>query len=373
MVKRDYYEILGVDRQASQQEIKSAYRRLAVKYHPDKNAGNSKAEERFKEAAEAYSVLSDPNRREQYNHFGHAGVGSGVGGFGGFDPEIFADFSDILGDFFGFGDIFGGSRGKQRARPRRGADLRYDMTISFEEAIFGVKTKFKIPQLENCTTCHGSGADPDYGRSTCSTCGGKGQVRYQQGFFTISRGCTHCQGTGQIIRNPCPKCQGAGRITKEKVLEIKIPAGVDEGSRLRIPGEGEGGLNAGPAGDLYVVISVEEHPLFRRRDKDIYSETPITFAQAALGDEIVIPTVTGKEKIKIPEGTQTGTVFRLKGRGVASLNRSGRGDHLVTVVTLTPTRLNKEEAALFRQLAEISEKSEPDLSELFERSRKIFG
>ncbi len=373
MVKRDYYEILGVDQKASQQEIKGAYRRLAVKYHPDKNAGSKEAEERFKEAAEAYSVLSDPNRREQYDRFGHAAVSSGAGNFRGFDPDIFADFSDILGDFFGFEDAFGGSRAGRRARPRKGADLRYDTQISFEEAIFGIKAKFKIPRQENCETCHGSGADPDHGQSTCSACGGKGQLYYQQGFFTISRSCAHCQGAGQIIKNRCSKCQGAGRITKEKVLEIKIPAGVDEGSRLRIPGEGEGGLNAGPPGDLYVVISVEEHPFFKRRDNNIYCEVPITFAQAALGDEIVIPTVAGKEKIKIPKGTQTGTVFRLKGQGVVNLNRSGRGDQFVTAVTVTPTRLNKEQKALFRQLAEISEKKDPDLNELFERGRKIFG
>ncbi|HXK61980.1 MAG TPA: molecular chaperone DnaJ [Acidobacteriota bacterium] len=374
MAKRDYYEVLGVDRQANPQEIKSAYRRLALKYHPDKNPGDKDAEEKFKEAAEAYSVLSDPNKRAQYDRFGHAGVNVGTGGFGGFDPDIFADFSDILGDFFGFGDVFGSSRRRRANQPQRGSDLRYDLRISFEDAVFGVKTKIKIPRQENCPVCEGTGAKPGEGRVTCNTCGGLGQLRYQQGFFTISRTCPQCHGSGQVIRHRCTECRGSGRISKERVLELKIPAGVDNGSRLRVAGEGEAGVNGGPPGDLYVVIEVEEHPFFKRQGNDIYCELPISFTQAALGDEVTIPTLQGKEKLKIPEGTQTGTVFRLKGRGVVSLNGRGQGDQLVTVTVVTPTRLSKRQRELLQQLAEES-RNEPqeDSSGLFEKVKDIFG
>jgi molecular chaperone DnaJ len=373
LAKRDYYEILGVDRKASAQEIKSAYRKLALTYHPDKNSGDKDAEEKFKEAAEAYSVLSDPNKRAQYDRFGHAGVSAGSGGFGGFDPDIFADFSDILGDFFGFGDVFGGGR-RRRNTAQRGSDLRYDVRISFEEAVFGVTTKIKIPRQEPCSNCGGSGADPRHGRTTCSTCGGQGQVRYQQGFFTISRTCPHCNGAGQIVKQPCPQCKGAGLISREKVLELKIPAGVDDGSRLRVAGEGDPGINGGPPGDLYVIIEVEQHPFFKRQDSDIYCEIPISFAQAALGAEIQIPTLAGTEKLKIPEGTQTGTVFRLKGRGVVSLNARGQGDQLVTITVVTPKKLSKEQKELLRQFAEISgESAEPEASGLFEKVKDIFG
>ena len=371
MAKRDYYEILGVDRSASPQEVKSAYRKLAIKYHPDKNSGEKGAEEKFKEAAEAYSVLSDPSKRSQYDRFGHAAVNVGAGGF---DPDIFADFSDILGDFFGFGDVFGGSRRRRANQPVRGADLRYDLRISFEDAVFGVKTKIKIPRLESCAECGGTGADPKHGRSTCTACGGQGQLRYQQGFFTISRPCSQCQGTGQMIKSRCVKCKGAGRLNKERILEIKIPAGVDHGSRLRIAGEGEGGVNGGPAGDLYVVIEVEEHPFFKRQDNDIYCEVPVTFTQAALGGEIQIPTLQAKETLKIPEGTQTGTVFRLKGRGVVSLSGRGQGDQLVTVTVVTPTKMNKEQKELLRQFDAISgEYVEDQGSTLFEKVKDIFG
>ncbi len=373
MEKRDYYEILGIERTANAQEIKSAYRRLALKYHPDKNPGDKEAEESFKEAAEAYSVLSDPDKRAQYDRFGHAGVGSGAGGFGGFDPDIFADFSDILGDFFGFGDIFGGGRRRRQSQVQRGADLRYDLKISFEEAVFGVKTKIKIPRHETCPVCHGTGADPSEGVTTCNACGGRGQVRYQQGFFTISRTCAQCHGTGQMIKKVCPECRGAGRLQKEKVLEIKIPPGVDNGSRLRIGGEGEGGLNGGPSGDLYVIIFVEEHPFFKRQDNNIYCEIPITFYQAALGDEVMVPTLEGKEKLKIPEGTQTGTVFCLRGKGAVSLNGRGQGDQFVTVTVVTPTHLNKEQKEVFQQLRELAGKNPQEGSTLFEKVKEIFG
>ena len=246
-MKRDYYEILGVERTASTQEIKSAYRKLAVQFHPDRNSGDKGAEEKFKEAAEAYSVLSDPQKRAQYDRYGHSAVGAG--GFGGFDPDIFADFSDILGDFFGFGDLFGGSR-RRRGQSQRGADLRYDLEVDFEDAVFGTKAKIKVPQSRPCQTCQGTGADPDQGLTICTACGGQGQVRFQQGFFAISRTCSTCHGTGRIIKKPCSECKGTGRIQKEKVLEIRIPAGVEHGSRLRVPGEGEAGFGNGPSGLL---------------------------------------------------------------------------------------------------------------------------
>ncbi|MBI4444404.1 MAG: molecular chaperone DnaJ [Acidobacteria bacterium] len=370
MGKRDYYEILGLDRNATSTDIKNAYRKMALKYHPDKNAGDKTAEERFKEAAEAYSVLSDPEKKARYDRFGHAGVGSGTGGF---DPDIFADFSDILGDFFGFGDVFGGGgRRRRRSQAQRGADLRYDLRISFEEAVFGVKTKIKIPRQETCDRCKGTRAEPGSGPETCPTCAGHGQVRYQQGFFTISRTCSQCQGTGHVIRNRCNKCQGSGLVTREKVLEVKIPAGVDEGSRLRISGEGESGLNGGQPGDLYVVIYVEPHSIFQRQDNNIYCEVPISFARAALGGEITVPTLNGEEKIKIPEGTQTGTVFRLKGKGIVSLDGGGKGDQLITVTIVTPTRLTPEQRQLFQKLTEISDENQ-ERGTLFGKVKDIFA
>ncbi|MEE8350251.1 MAG: molecular chaperone DnaJ [Acidobacteriota bacterium] len=370
MTKRDYYEVLGVGRDDTQSEIKSAYRKLAIRYHPDKNAGDKEAEDKFKEAAEAYSVLSDSEKKAQYDRFGHAGLGPGAGGFQGFDPEIFSDFNDILGDFFGFGDIFGGSQ--RQSRSRRGTDLRYDLDISFEEAAFGVKTKIKIPRRETCTHCKGLGADPTKGMTTCSTCGGQGNVRYQQGFFTISRTCSNCQGSGQFIEKACSECHGEGHLQKEKILEIKIPAGVDHGSRLRISGEGETGPQNGPPGDLYVIISVEEHSFFHREDNHILCSIPIDFSTAALGGEVTVPTLEKREQVKIPAGTQSDTVFRLKGRGIVSLNGRGKGDQLVQVTVVTPTKLTREQKDLFRQLANISEESE-ETHGLFQQFREMLG
>jgi molecular chaperone DnaJ len=371
-VKRDYYEVLGISRGANESEIKSAYKKLALKYHPDRNAGDKEAEEKFKEAAEAYSVLSNANKRAQYDRFGHAGVGGG--GFSGFDPDVFGDFSDILGDFFGFGDIFGSSR-RRRSHPQRGADLRYDLTIEFEEAVFGVTAKVKIPRAQTCANCKGTGADPKYGPTTCTTCNGQGQVRFQQGFFTISRTCSSCQGTGQLIKEPCAECRGAGRIQKEKILEIKIPAGVETGSRLRIGGEGESGLNGGPPGDLYVVISVNEHPFFKRQGADIYCEIPISFAQAALGAEISVPTLEGKERLKIPEGTQTGSVFRFRGRGVVNLSGRAKGDQLVAVTVVTPKKLTRRQRELFEELSgELDAPYDSETSDgIFGKVKDIFG
>lgn len=365
MQKRDYYEILGVRKDSSEQELKSAYRKLAIQHHPDKNAGDKEAEEKFKEGAEAYSVLSDPDQRARYDRFGHAGVNSSAGGFQGFDPDVFSDFSDILGDFFGFG----GSR-RQPNQPGRGADLRYDLEINFMEAVAGVKTKIKIPRQETCQSCRGTGADPKEGLSTCTACQGQGSVRYQQGFFTIRRTCSTCQGQGQLIKKACSQCRGQGQVRNEKVLEIKIPAGVDQGSRLRIMGEGEGGPKGGPSGDLYVVLSVEEHPFFQRQDNNIYCEIPISFSQAALGGEATVPTLEKPQKIKIPAGTQSDTVFRLKGRGIVSLNGYGKGDQLVRVKISTPKKLTKEQKELFEQLAAISGDAE-ESSSLFEKVKEI--
>ena len=365
MQKRDYYEILGVRKDSSEQELKSAYRKLAIQHHPDKNAGDKEAEEKFKEGAEAYSVLSDPDQRARYDRFGHAGVNSSAGGFQGFDPDVFSDFSDILGDFFGFG----GSR-RQPNQPGRGADLRYDLEINFMEAVAGVKTKIKIPRQETCQSCRGTGADPKEGLSTCTACQGQGSVRYQQGFFTIRRTCSTCQGQGQLIKKACSQCRGQGQVRNEKVLEIKIPAGVDQGSRLRIMGEGEGGPKGGPSGDLYVVLSVEEHPFFQRQDNNIYCEIPISFSQAALGGETTVPTLEKPQKIKIPAGTQSDTVFRLKGRGIVSLNGYGKGDQLVRVKVATPKKLTKEQKELFEQLTAISGDAE-ESSSLFEKVKEI--
>lgn len=368
MSKRDYYEVLGVSRDASLSEIKKAYRAAAVQYHPDRNPGDRAAEESFKEAAEAYSVLSDKEKRARYDRFGHSGVG---GGPVGFDPDAFADFGDILGDFFGFGDLFGGrSRGNQ---PQRGADLRYDLELDFEQAAFGLKTKIKIPRHEPCTTCSGSGASPKDGMVPCAQCGGQGQTRYQQGFFSISRTCSACRGTGQIIRTPCEDCSGAGRIRKEKLLEVAIPAGVDDGMQLRVGGEGEPGSRGGPPGDLFVVLTVKEHSFFTRKDHHVYCQMPLTFTQAALGAEISVPTLGGKETIKIPEGTQSGTVFRLKNQGVASLNGRGQGDQYVTVRIVTPTRLSREQRELLRQLAEISGDEVDEGGGLFDKVKEMFG
>ncbi len=367
-MKRDYYEVLSIERNADSGEIKKAYRQMALRYHPDKNKGDKEAEEKFKEAAEAYSVLSVPEKRARYDRFGHAGLGQSGGGV---DPDIFADFSDILGDFFGFGDIFGGGGGRRRQRANRGADLRYDLEISFEEAAFGKKTKVKIPRRVNCDHCGGSGADPKHGPTTCTTCGGRGQVAYQQGFFTISRTCSQCRGMGQIIRDPCPECKGSGRLLEEKVLEIRIPPGVAHGTRLRVSGEGEPGQNGGHPGDLYVDIGVQEHPFFRREENDVLCEVPISFAQATLGGEINVRTLDGEERIKIPEATQTGAIFRLRGRGIVSLNGRGRGDQLVQLTVVTPTRLTTEQREIFEKLGELSHESRID-GTFFDKVRDFF-
>jgi molecular chaperone DnaJ len=345
--KRDYYDVLGVPRTATLDEIKKAYRKLAVKHHPDKNPGDPEAEEKFKEAAEAYGVLSDQEKRATYDRFGHAGTA----GSGGFDPNQFADFGDILGDLFGFGDFFGNSRRRGGTRPARGNDLRYDLTIEFEDAVFGKDVTLDVPRVVQCTTCKGSGAKAGTQPVTCAGCGGRGQVRYSQGFFAVQRTCPQCGGAGKVIKDPCATCNGAGRVREEKKISVKIPAGVDDGSRLRVAGEGEAGFNGGPAGDLYVFISVREHARFQRREYDIHSEHAVSFTQAALGAEVSVETIDGIESLRIPAGTQPGQVFRLRGKGVQFLQSNGRGDHYVHVNVRIPTALNDQQRHLLEQYA----------------------
>lgn len=365
MSKRDYYEVLGVGRTATDAEIKKAYRALAVQFHPDKNQGDKDAEEKFKEAAEAYAVLSDAQKRAAYDRFGH----QGVGGAGGFDPG-FSNIEDIF-DIFGFGDMFGG-RGTRRTSVQRGSDLRYDLEITLEDAATGKDEKLRIPRLETCQECTGSGAEKGTHAETCITCNGAGQTRYQQGFFSVMRTCPNCQGKGQIIKSPCKTCRGAGRVEREKTIEIKIPAGVETGSRLRVTGEGESGLGGGPSGDLFIVIHVAEHESFERQGANLYSAVPVSFAQAALGADIKVKTLDGEEELKVPAGTQTGTIFRIKGKGMPNLAARGHGDLFVAVTLVTPKSLTKEQRKLLEQLSEIETHDFSDES-LMDKVRNIFG
>ncbi len=364
MAKRDYYEVLGVSRTANDAEIKRSYRTLAVKFHPDKNPDDPHAEEKFKECAEAYAVLSDAQKRAAYDRYGHQ-----AGGAGGFDPG-FSNIEDIF-DLFGFGDMFGG-RGRTRSTVQRGSDLRYDLEITLEDAANGKDEKLQIPRLEKCEPCEGSGAEPGTSPEPCVSCGGRGQTQYQQGFFSVMRTCPNCRGAGKIVRNPCKECRGEGRIEKEKALEIKIPAGVETGSRLRVSGEGEAGVNGGPSGDLFVVIHVAEHETFERQGANLYSAVPITFAQAALGAEIKVRTLEGEEELKIPAGTQTGTVFRIKSQGMPALGGRGKGDLFVAVTLITPKTLTKEQRKVLEQLAEIEDSDFNDAS-FIDKVRNIFG
>lgn len=338
MAKRDYYEVLGVSKNASADELKKAYRRLAMRHHPDRNPDNPEAETLFKEAKEAYEVLSDPQKRSAYDQFGHAGVdGQGPGGFGGG-----AGFSDIFGDVFG--DIFGG--GRARGGASRGADLQYHLKLTLEEAVRGTTVEIRIPTTEPCETCKGSGAKPGTGKITCTTCGGQGAVRIQQGFFSIQQPCPDCGGEGQQIENPCTDCGGTGRVETQKTLSIKVPAGVDTGDRIRHGGEGAPGEKGGPPGDLYILIDIKPHPLFTRDAANLLCDMPISFATAALGGEIEVPTLDGKVKLRIPEETQTGKIFRLRGKGVRPVRGGGQGDLLVTVQVETPVRLNRKQREL---------------------------
>jgi molecular chaperone DnaJ len=349
--KRDYYEVLGVSRSASDQELKSAYRKLAIQFHPDKNPDDPRAaEEKFKEISEAYSVLADPQKRAAYDRYGHAAV-SGSGSYApDFNSTIFSDFSDIFGDLFGFGDIFGGGGGRRATRARRGADLRYDLEIDFLEAATGLETKIKIPRSESCSECNGRGAKRGSEPVTCSACGGRGQIRSTQGFFTIARTCPQCAGMGQVIRESCPACGGEGRVRREKVLGLKIPPGVEDGMRLRVSGEGEAGQQGGPPGDLYVLISVRDHPFFERRGRDLYCTIPISITQAILGAEIKVPLLRGQEKLRIPEGTQTGSVFRLRGKGFPDVDGRGPGDLYVAVHVVIPKNLHRDQRRILESL-----------------------
>ncbi|HEX8957236.1 MAG TPA: molecular chaperone DnaJ [Burkholderiaceae bacterium] len=353
MAKRDFYEVLGVAKNASDDDIKKAYRKLAMKYHPDRNPDSKGAEEKFKEAKEAYEMLSEPSKREAYDRYGHAGVdpnmGAGGGGFGGGA----GGFADAFGDIFG--DIFGGGRGRSSGpQVYRGADLRYGLEITLEQAAHGFDTTIRVPSWDNCDTCHGSGAKPGTSPTTCTTCGGHGQVRMQQGFFSIQQTCSKCHGTGKIIPTPCPTCSGAGRIKRNKTLEVNIPAGIDDGQRIRSSGNGEPGMNGGPAGDLYVEIRIKPHPVFQRDGGDLHCEMPISFAKAALGGEIEVPTLSGKASFTIPEGTQSGKTFRLRSKGITPYRAGYAGDLFCHVVVETPVKLTEKQKELLRELEHLT-------------------
>ena len=351
--KRDFYEILGVNRDASEEDIKKSYRKLAMKYHPDRNPDSKDSEAKFKEAKEAYEILSDADKRRAYDAYGHAGVNPQMGG-GGPGGEGFGGFSEAFGDIFG--EIFGGGRRGGGSQVYRGADLRYNMEITLEQAARGTETKIRIPSLDECETCHGSGAKPGTKAKTCQTCNGQGQVRLQQGFFAIQQTCPTCHGTGKVIPEPCTTCHGAGRTKAHKTLSVKIPAGVDDGDRIRLSGEGEAGVNGGPAGDLYVVVQLKPHGVFQRDGADLHCEMPITFTVAALGGEISIPTLDGEAKIKIPAETQSGQVFRLRGKGIRPVRQTSAGDLMCHVVVETPVRLTDRQKELLRELEEINKK-----------------
>jgi molecular chaperone DnaJ len=371
--KRDYYEVLGVGRQATEEEIKKAYRRGAMQWHPDRNPNRrEEAEERFKELSEAYAVLADPQKRAAYNRYGHAGLGAQP--FSGFNADIFADFADLFGGMFGFEEIFGSPRAR-RTRARRGDDLRYDLEISFQEAYWGTESTLKIPRREVCSACHGSGARPGTHPTTCSACHGRGQLHYQQAFLTVTRTCPQCQGSGSVIKDPCTVCRGQGQVRREKTLTVKIPAGVDNGVRIRLEGQGEPGPHNGPHGDLYVVVHVREHPVFDRREANLYCSIPISFPQAALGGEIQVPTLERDEKLSIPAGTQSGSIFRLPGKGFPALNGRGRGDLFVEVHVEVPKKLSREQKKLLEQLAQTlpAENRPAEKSSLFEKVKDIFS
>lgn len=369
--KADYYEVLGVSRDASDQELKSAYRKQALKYHPDRNPGDHAAEEKFKEASEAYQVLSDAEKRAAYDRFGHAGVGaSGSGGFGGFSGSV--DLGDIFGDLFGEMFNMGGSQ-QRPTRQRRGEDLRFDLAIDFEDAIFGTETEIKVRRFEACATCHGSGSSSGRGPSVCPQCHGRGQIRYQQGFFSVARTCSACGGSGSIISDPCTTCHGETRVAKEIKLTVKVPPGVDDGTRIRYGGEGDAGRSGGPGGDLYVVLSVRAHDFFERQGHDLHCVIPISFPQAALGAEIEIEGIDGPVTLKISDGTQNGKELRIRGRGVPHLNEKGRGDLIVKVMVQIPKKLSRAQRELVAKLAEtMTVENKPTSPGLLEKMKDLF-
>ena len=369
--KRDYYEVLGVERSCSEAELKTAYRKLALQYHPDRNPGDVTAEEKFKEASEAYSVLSDAGKRAAYDRFGHAGVNGG-GGFSGFEASV--DFNEIFGDFFG--DIFNQATGsgRRRNRAQRGSDLREDLALTFEEAVFGTTKDIKVRRTVTCPDCSGTGAAQGKQPITCSQCDGRGQVRFQQGFFTVARTCGACGGTGMVIKDPCPRCRAQGRVVKDGTMEVNVPAGVEDGTSLRYAERGEAGYHGGPAGDLYVVLRVKEHDFFERDGNDLYCSIPVSFTQLALGAEITVPTLYGDHKLKVPEGTQTGAQFRIRNKGVAHLNRSGKGDLFVQVVAQTPHKLTKRQRELLEELDRLTHvENKPEKGSLLNKMKDIFG
>ena len=376
--KRDYYEVLGVARDATADQIKSAYRKAAMQYHPDRNPGKKdEAEHKFRESTEAYSVLSDAQKRETYDRLGHAGLGNrGFDPNSGFNATIFEEFSDIFGDIFGFEDVFGGGRRRGRGqRGQRGADLRYDMSLSFEDAATGVNTKIHVSRMESCESCKGTGAKPGSGLSACTTCGGRGQMSYSQGFFSITRTCPACQGAGQVIREACAECRGQGRIQRERSLEVGVPAGVDSGTRLRIAGQGEPGTNGGGAGDLYIFLEVKEHAVFERRGADLFCTIPVSITQASLGTNIRVPTLKGEENLDLPEGTQSGQIFRLKGKGLPNPH-GGRGDLYVNIRVVIPSRVSKEQRRILEQLGQtlkVENRPAERSSSFFDKVKDIFG
>jgi molecular chaperone DnaJ len=371
--KRDYYEVLGVSRTATDVELKAAYRKLAMQHHPDRNPGDPHAEEKFKECSEAYAVLADADKRAAYDRFGHAAVNGGGGFPGGFES---VDFNEIFGDFFG--DIFGmsgeGRGGRRRGRSQRGDDLRVDLTLQFEEAVFGKSTEVKVRRHETCTECSGNGSAAGKRPVPCSGCGGRGQVRFQQGFFSVARTCPQCGGAGQIISDPCPKCKGQGRTVQDRTLEVKVPPGVEDGTRIRYSGQGESGAGGGLAGDLYVVLTVKDHAFYERAGNDLHCVVPVSYSQLALGAEINVATLYGEHKMKIPEGTQTGTRFRIRHKGVPVLNSTGKGDLYVEVRVHTPNKLSKRQRELLQELSEISKvENVPEKHGLFNKIKEIFN
>jgi molecular chaperone DnaJ len=374
MSKRDYYEILGVAKDATEQDITKAYRKLAMKHHPDRNSGGDfkAAEEKFKEAKEAYEVLSDATKRAAYDRFGHAGVHHGAGGFGG-GPEGFGGFADAFGDIFS--DIFGGGRGG-RSAVYRGADLRYTMEVTLERAAEGFATEIRVPSWDTCETCSGSGAKPGTQPKTCGTCGGNGSVRMSQGFFSIQQTCPTCRGSGKVIAEPCVTCNGAGRVKKNKVLEVSIPQGIDQGQRIRLSGKGEPGMNGGPAGDLYVEIHLKQHAVFQRDGDDLHCEVPLAFTTAALGGDIEVPTLNGKSSLSISEGTQSGKTYRLRGKGIKGVRSSYPGDLYCHIVVETPVRLNDKQKKLLREFEEAlragGQKHSPQEKGFVERMKGFF-
>ena len=371
VAKRDYYEVLGVARDCDNEVLKGAYRKLALQHHPDRNPGDHHAEEKFKEAAEAYSVLSDPQKRAAFDRFGHQGVPTATGG--GFDANGFPDLGDILNEMFGFGEVFGGGSKQRRTRAQRGEDVRYDLDISFEDSMRGMAADLQIPRMEECGRCKGQGAEPEDGLTTCPMCRGRGEVIYQQAFLSVRRTCTQCSGRGQIIRRPCKECKGQAYLRRERKLKVNIPAGVDNGTQMRLSQEGQPGANGGPPGDLFVVLKVAEHPIFERHEYDLHCTVPVNIAQAALGCSVDVLTFDGLQHVKVPEGSQAGARLRLKGLGVPHLNSSARGDLFVHVSVKVPQKLTRDQRRLLEELRDVlPAENEPEEKSILDKVKDYF-